>query len=133
MSQSKALINLIIKAVAIGSPPLMMAFNSYALDSERVDQLEKEIREIKLRVTRLESSRGISNTNQEPVISGDAWKALSNWRQLKTDMNPEDVRKILGEPSRINGGGVAFWFYPNGGTVTFMQEKLYRWTEPSKN
>ena len=45
-------------------------------------------------------------------------------------MGQKSVRKILGEPERINGGVVAFWNYPNGGDVTFMDGKVSGWSEP---
>ena len=43
------------RIIVIGLLSLVVAFNSYAQDSDRIDQLEKEIQELKLRVLKLES------------------------------------------------------------------------------
>ncbi len=55
---------------------------------------------------------------------------LSLWRQLKKSMSEEQVRALLGEPLKIDGGAFAFWQYRNGGTVTFYDDKVYSWEEP---
>jgi hypothetical protein len=65
-------------------------------------------------------------------ITGEGWKSVSNWRKLKTDMEYDEVRMILGEPHRIDGGGVARWYYQNGGKATFIGDKLQSWEEPRK-
>ena len=67
---------------------------------------------------------------KKPMASDQGCKLLSSWQQLKTGLRPDEVRSILGEPGRVNGGDVAFWYYANGGMVTFMQDKLYGWVEP---
>ena len=46
-------IRLALKAVAVACFPLTVAFSSYGQSGDRTDQLEKEIREIKLRLTNL--------------------------------------------------------------------------------
>ena len=109
---------------------LGVAFNSYADDSDRIDQLEKEVQELKLRISKLESL--LSKTNEEQVLvnPGDGWKSVSNWRKLATDMSYDEVRNILGEPHRIDGGGVAHWYYQNGGRATFVSNRLQSWQEP---
>jgi len=68
--------------------------------------------------------------SDETVVSGEGWKSVSSWRKLKTDMGYDEVREILGEPHRIEGGHLAEWYYPNGGTVTFQGDKAWRWREP---
>ena len=54
----------------------------------------------------------------------------SGWRQLATGMSPEQVRELLGEPNRINAGGLAVWHWKNGGDVTFINKRVTSWTEP---
>jgi hypothetical protein len=118
------------KLIIIGFLSLVVAFNSYADDSDRIDQLEKEFQELKLRVSELESLLSNPSAAQEVVKSGEGWKSVSNWRKLTTDMGASDVRKILGEPQRIDGGFLATWYYQNGGTVRFADGKVHEWTEP---
>ncbi len=55
---------------------------------------------------------------------------LSSWRQLKKNMSEEQVRTLLGEPAKVDGGTFAFWHYRSGGTVTFYNDRLDSWTEP---
>ena len=55
---------------------------------------------------------------------------LSSWRQLKKNMSEDQVRTLLGEPVKIDGGTLAFWHYKNGGTVTFYNDRVDSWSEP---
>lgn len=121
---------LVKNIAAIGFLSLAVISNSYAQDGERIDKLEKEMQEIKARLSRLEASPRNQSNAQEPVTSSEGWKSIANWRKLTNGMSTSDVRKILGEPQRIDGGNVAFWTYQNRGQVTFMDEKLYSWKEP---
>lgn len=93
----------------IGLLSLAFAFNANAHDGDRVAQMEREIQEIKLRLSKLESL--LSNPSnpshaQEPVTSDDGWKSVTNWRKLYKDMSASDVRKILGEPHRVDSGAI---------------------------
>ena len=97
-----------IKTISIiGFLSLFIAFNSYADDSDRIDKLEKEVQELKLRISKLESLLINSGAAQEVATPGDGWKSIANWRKLTTGMAPSDVRKILGEPQRVDGGRLA--------------------------
>ncbi len=86
---------------------LAFAFNANAQDGNRVAQMEREIREIKLRLSKLESLLSNPGNAQEPVTSPDGWKSVMNWRKLYKDMSASDVQKILGEPHRVDGGNLA--------------------------
>lgn len=120
-----------IKTITIiGFLSLFIAFNSYADDSDRIDQLEKDVQELKLRISKLESLLSNPAVVQDVVTPSDGWKSILNWRKLTTGMNPSDVRKILGEPQRVDGGNIAFWHYQNGGVVNFYNGKVDRWREP---
>jgi TonB family protein len=44
-------------------------------------------------------------------------------------MSPEQVRALLGEPDRIQGGAFTHWQY-GGGYVTFFEGAVDRWSEP---
>lgn len=126
---------------------LGVAFNSYADDSDRIDQLEKQVQELKLRVSKLETLLNKSNAtpskpvtklskpdaNKNVITSGDGWKSISSWKKLFSGMSHKDVRKILGEPSRTRGGEYfETWNYPNSGYVIFKYGKVFRWTGPSQ-
>ena len=120
------------KIILIGFLSLAVAFNAYAHDIDRIDQLEKELQETKLRLSKLESLLSNPSNAQESVTSGEGWKSVMNWRKLTNDMSTSDVRKILGEPQRLDGGIVAHWYYQNGGSLTFFEGKVQRWIEPRK-
>lgn len=109
-----------------------VVFSSHAQDSDRIVQLEKEIQELKLRVSKLEALANGPSKAQAVGSAGDGWKSVANWRKLSTDMSANEVRSILGEPERIDGGGVAWWYYQNGGRVTFISGKVSQWVEPRK-
>ena len=131
MSESRILRCRVLKLTALTLLPLAFSLSSHAQDAGRIDQLESEIQAIKLRLLKIESAQGSANADQKPAIQAEGWKSLSTWRQLKSGMSPNEVRAILGEPGRVNGGEIANWYYANGGMSTFMQDKLYRWTEPN--
>lgn len=103
----------------------------YANDGERISDLEKQVNEVRLRLARIESLLVNQGGSQLPLTTNkDGWRLLSSWRTLKTGMPPNDVKSILGEPHRVKGGDVAFWYYSNGSSVTFISDKLHSWTEP---
>lgn len=116
--------------IIIGFLSLAVAFNSYAHDSDRIDQLEKEIQETKLRLSKLESLLSNPSNAQAPATSGEGWKSVMNWRKLTKDMSTSDVQKILGEPHRVDGGTLTNWYYQNGGRIIFFEGKVDRWMEP---
>ncbi len=98
--------------------------------SERVWQLEEDVESLKLQITQLTSQTGSANNRQKPHTSIDGWKNLTNWRSLKKGMSYDNVRQILGEPGRIQGGSFTFWIYPDRSSVTFYNDRLDSWTEP---
>jgi hypothetical protein len=63
------------------------------------------------------------------------WKVTANWRRLTRDMTKEEVRALLGEPTKIEerAGGFSTWHYgdPYGGTISFGGDgKPFSWSEP---
>lgn len=109
---------------------LAMAFNAHAHDSDRIDRLEKEMQEIRLRLQKLEALAGKPGIAQEPATSGGGWKSAMNWKKLAKDMSAGEVRRILGEPLQLDGGTFARWHYQNGGVVMFFEGKVSQWQEP---
>ena len=118
--------------IIIGLLSLGFAFNSYAHDSDRIDQLEREIHDLKVRISKLESLLTNPSTAQEVVATSEGWKSITNWRKIATGMGTSDVRKILGEPYKIDGGTFASWYYQNGGRIIFYKGKIDRWMEPQQ-
>jgi len=105
-------------------------FNSYADDGNRIEQLEMEVQELKLRIAKLESLLNDPEVAQKVLNTHEGYKSIANWRKLTTDMGYSEVRNLLGEPQRVDGGGIAYWFYPNGGKVIFQSDEAWRWEEP---
>lgn len=54
---------------------------------------------------------------------------LSAWRQLSKGISREEVRSVLGQPSRISGGVLEIWYYGTG-YVSFDERGVYSWYEP---
>jgi hypothetical protein len=110
----------------------LLTFSSAAMssDSDRITQLEKEVQDLKIRLTSLELPPNKTNANNKPTVSAEGWKNLANWRSLKNGMTYDEVRATLGEPARIAGGNIAFWYYPNRSDVTFYQDRVHSWSEP---
>ena len=126
MSKSKSL----FKSCLFGCLLTTFTLGSFASDADRITQFEKEVQELKIKLANLESPSNKPPIGQKHPASSAGWKNLANWRSLKTGMSYDDVRMILGEPARIAGGEVAFWFYQNRGSVIFHSHQLDSWTEP---
>ncbi len=105
-------------------------FSSFANDSERISQLENAVNELRMRVKQLENSQSNSSNQHKQVVVNEGAKSLANWRRLNKGMSYNDVRGILGEPSRIDTGGFTYWHYANNGRVVFYNDKLDGWKEP---
>ena len=109
---------------------LTLSFWSMASDSDRITQLEKEVQELKARLTTLELPVNKAVIQKSTVMS-DGWKQLSNWRLLKKGTSYDEVRAILGEPEKVSASGrFTEWKYSNRSDVTFYEDKLYGWNEP---
>lgn len=128
---TKSLDKYMKKIITIGLLLAVTSINSFAHDAERLSSLEKEIQELKVRLSKLEPSAQVSVESKSTVISVEGWKIQKSWRTLSTGMSPSQVRSLLGEPQQIRGGNTAFWTYPNRGEVTFLGDSLYQWREPN--
>ena len=109
---------------------LVVTFSSYAHDSDRIEQLEREVQETKQRLSILESKLENTNDEEELVISDDGWKHLSNWKKLSSGMSTLSAKKLLGDPHKVDGAKNAVWYYDNGGVVRIVDGNVDKWTEP---
>lgn len=96
--------------------------------------LEKRVTDLENRVDSIEETLSETDTNDASdngvQYHENKAQSLRNWRQLKTGMSYDDVRKLLGEPDEINGGNIASWHYPNDGRVMFFLGDVDSWYEP---
>jgi hypothetical protein len=98
---------------------------------QRVEQLERRVAELERRLQAAEAAPQRPSAAASSVGSGN-WKELASWRRLRQGMDMEDVRRLLGEPSRIVVIGDTLWFYGDYANVTFdgQSQKLSGWSEP---
>ena len=109
---------------------LVVTLSSYAHDSDRIEQLEREVQETKQRLSILESKLQHTNDEEELAISDDGWKSVANWRKLTFGMSALSVKNLLGDPHKIDGAKNAVWYYDNGGVVRIIDGNVDRWSEP---
>lgn len=114
----------------------LISNNCFAQDKGRIDELEKRVIELEEQLSNIQALflaivNGLENNSkinaEDPEINEELKK---KWRTLATDMSPKQVRSILGEPEKLNGGSIATWYYPEG-SVTFMRDKVQSWEEPN--
>lgn len=124
----------IVKYQAIaGLLSLLIASSAYAHDSDRIDQLQKEVEALKLRLTELESLMTGADRGPAAIPSAEGWKSVQSWRLLSQGMTPPDVQRILGKPHRVEVGFYfTVWYYRNGGTASFVDGGLAKWREPGQ-
>ena len=92
------------------------------------DELQKQIDALSQRVEQLEQVvRGLS--------SEDNWKDSAYWSRLKREMDEHEVRKILGNPSRIEESIFTTWYYHASSKlhsfVWFDEGKVLGWEAPA--
>ena len=109
---------------------LAICLKSQASDTDRLNLLENEIKDLKARVSSLEQNGQSKSATSKPTASSDGWKNLANWRNLKIGMSYQEIRSLLGEPMRVRGGPFTDWLYENRGFVVFHEDKVYSWQEP---
>lgn len=110
---------------------LTLSIGSIASDGDRITQLEKEVRELKTRLSTLESPLNKAIV-QKSTVTNDGWKNLANWRSLKKGSSYDEIRAIVGEPEKVRASGpLTIWSYSNRGEVTFYEDRLNGWNEPN--
>jgi len=100
---------------------IAVLINNPASDlEERVTDLENRVTVLEEMVTepeKIETTTRVSDNRE-------------NWRKLREGMSEDQVRELLGEPYRIQGGRSALWHYQMGGSIHFHRGKVESWSEP---
>lgn len=112
---------------------ITLAFSANAQEAT-IEQLNQKIEQLENRVSILESIIANSNKkkSKQANVTAVATK-LQSWRKLKKNMTFDDVIDILGEPLRINSGGITYWYYSKDFShsyVSFYQDVVDGWEEP---
>jgi hypothetical protein len=97
----------------------------------RIEILERRANELERRFRELESPRPTEQPRTTPAAACGNARVLANWRRLRRGMKEDDVRSLLGEPQRVNGGDLAIWYWGDA-SVTFLDDKVYQWQEPDR-
>jgi outer membrane protein assembly factor BamE (lipoprotein component of BamABCDE complex) len=96
---------------------------------EPKDQLLKKIELLETRVKALEKVLSDNRSNGKQLAP-----EIQQWRKLRKGMKPGEVRELLGEPERIEGGFHTYWYYLSNKAVGFIvfddYNKVYGWDEP---
>ena len=120
-------------ALTAASVPAVAAGQSTSTDSLRrqVDLLEGRTTDLERRVRELEALIKVEPPRERRASTSPNWRDLQNWRRLRQGMTEDEVRALLGEPERVEGGSLAIWFWPDG-NVRFIRGKLEGWSEPTR-
>ncbi|EPA95239.1 hypothetical protein [Pseudomonas sp. G5(2012)] len=94
----------------------------------RVDKLEETVRSLERRVATLEDQ--LHQRNAAASIPPDK----VNWRRLKKGLSEADVERLLGSPTKVEGGLITTWHYGEGdgrgASVEFYDGAVSGWSEP---
>jgi outer membrane protein assembly factor BamE (lipoprotein component of BamABCDE complex) len=101
---------------------LAIVLFSAAVPVSAQTDVDKRLDDLERRVKALESG----NQHTQRATS----HTRSAWRQLSKGMSREQVRALLGEPDRINGGTFERWRWTSGGEIIFYQGAVDGWSEP---
>lgn len=118
--------------IATGSEQVSEAPQSphfHMSNSSRIDRLEIEVRNLKAQLLELTAN---PEQHPEPAAASERSKSIGNWKMLTTGMEFDEVRELLGEPRRVEGGDFRWWYYKNDGMVRFYYGKVDRWDAPRR-
>lgn len=118
---------------------LTVPANTYAQESrlsleKRVSELEKLVQQLQQRVEQLEARLLAAPTKAPRVAGSGNWRDKAAWRKLRKEMTMDEVTAILGDPEKVDSGGILthwYWDYPRGPKVIFNDSSLvWGWAEP---
>jgi hypothetical protein len=125
----------IILTIMVSALTFFTLFPNYVqAQDDEISALRQKISELENRIKDLESLLIIYKEPEEirsETVQG--WQNKKNWRNLKAGMTAEQVRAVLGEPTKVIDGTRTLWYYPNifCGYVSFDDKgRLAIWNEP---
>jgi hypothetical protein len=95
----------------------------------RIELLEHANTDLERRVSELESLIKSKPSKGRSIPASTGWQDLANWRQLRLGMTMDEVRALLGEPERVEGGPITTWRWVDA-NVYFIDGELKGWSEP---
>jgi len=127
----------LLAALAAASKPVVAAGQdtSTARLIRRIEILERATADLDRRVGALEAVIKSAPSQGQSIPSSTKWQDLANWRRLREGMKMDEVRALLGEPDRVEGGPITFWYWVDANAhvyakVDFESGKVMGWTEP---
>jgi hypothetical protein len=101
---------------------------------KRVKALESKVSELEAKMRQLESMNKPSPELPQAQLKSykEGWKDIQNWRYgLKKGMTKEEVRDLLGEPSKVDVYSFyENWYYPKGKVEFSEKGFITSWNEP---
>ena len=121
----------LLAALVAASTPAVAAGQDTSTASllRRIELLERANADLERRVRELEAIIQSEPSQGRPIPASTKWQDLANWRQLRRGMKPDQVRALLGEPERVEGGDFMHWYWADA-HVTFYSGRLDSWSEP---
>src|SRR5258708_17619416 len=91
----------------------------------QVEELEARLADVEQRLGRIEKTSKDSSATPSAVLPPETQR----WRSLSKSMSRAQVKQLLGEPLRIEGGPFEYWYYSKNGSsgphVRFYQNRVY--------
>ena len=120
--------------VALLAVPILILSQPIFAQDQETEQLRQRVTQLEDRIEQLERLLNECMAAQKEGISDDdGWQNKMNWRKLEMGMSEEEVRSVLGKPTKVIQGVKTLWYYPNiyGGFVSFDKDgHLVGWNEP---
>ena len=127
----------LLAALAAASKPVVAAGQDTSTASliRRIEILERATANLDRRVGALEAVIKSAPSQGQSIPASTKWQDLANWRRLREGMKMDEVRALLGEPDRVEGGLITFWYWVDANAhlyakVEFQSGKVMGWTEP---
>ena len=110
------------------------------LAQPKVEDLKQKIIDLEKRISRLEKIISSGENQTKIKTYSEVWKNIDIWRELRMGMSPNEVKNILGEPTKIDmvimeSFQNETWLYSSSlyfARVVFdyNSQKLVRWKTP---